>query len=168
MESILQPNSKSLERKILILGGMGGVGKTQMAVAYAKRHRTSYTSIFWLNAKSETTLTSSLRLSARRILPLGAESRYDDNQIRNHVSTWLSQLENTRWLLIFDNYDEPEQYRLTEYYPYVSHGSIIITTRRPECINGEMIKVRPMEKREDSLNILRTRSGRQDIQSSEP
>ena len=167
MENILLPNSNSLEQRVLILGGMGGIGKTQLAITYAHRHRTSYTSIFWLNANSETTLTGSLRLVARRILPPNAESRCDNDQVWIHVSTWLSQLENSRWLLIFDNYDEPDQYSITKYYPYVSHGSIIITTRLPERLNGEKIRVQPVAKLEDSLHILETRSGRKDIQSGD-
>jgi hypothetical protein len=50
MENILQP--KSPDRRVLILGGMGGIGKTQLTINYAKQHRDSYSSIFWLNATS--------------------------------------------------------------------------------------------------------------------
>jgi Cdc6-like AAA superfamily ATPase len=105
---VLQPQSDSSEQMVLILGGMGGIGKTQLAIAYAKRHHTSYTSIFWLNAKSERTLKVSLQTLARRILPLNEERRCDDEEIQVSVARWLSEQENTRWLLAFDNYDEPE------------------------------------------------------------
>jgi DNA replication protein DnaC len=56
--------TQSREQRRLILGGMGGIGKTQLAIAYAKRHCGSYESIFWLNAVSEFALKTSLRSMA--------------------------------------------------------------------------------------------------------
>jgi NB-ARC domain len=167
MENALQPKSKSPNRRVLILGGMGGIGKTQLAVTYAKRHRSSYSSVFWLNATSESTLNSSLRGVANRILPPETVSKLDDDKLRVQVSNWLSELDNTRWLLILDNYDDPDQYQIAEYYPSVAHGSVIITTRQPRRVNGKQVKVESMTKADDSLAILATRSGRPNIQSSE-
>src|SRR5690349_8834610 len=71
MESILQPQTDSTgsNRKVLILGGMGGIGKTQLAITYAKRRGHLYSSVFWLNAKTEATLNISLRGVANRIIP---------------------------------------------------------------------------------------------------
>jgi len=165
MESILQPRSNSPDstRKVLILGGMGGIGKTQLAITYAKRHRHSYSSIFWLNATTEATLNNSLRAVANRILPPEAVSKLDNDQVWIHVSNWLSKLDNTRWLLIFDNHDDPDQYEITKYHPSVAHGSIIITTRQPDRVNGGKIKVQSMAKEEESLRILATRSGRDNV-----
>jgi hypothetical protein len=165
MENILLSNSNHSTRKVLILGGMGGIGKTRLAIKYAKQHCTSYSSVFWLNATSESALNSSLRDVANRILPPATVSKLDDDQLRIQVLNWLSELDNTRWLLILDNYDNPDQYNLTKYYPSVAHGSIIITTRQPRRINGEQVKVESMTKVSDILAILATRSGRQAIQS---
>jgi NB-ARC domain len=165
MEVILLPNSHLLTRKVLILGGMGGIGKTQLAIAYAKQHHTSYSSIFWLNATSESALTTSLRRLAPQILPVETVDQLDDDQLWTQISLWHSKLENTRWLLIFDNYDDPNQYQIEQYYPYVAHGSIIITTRQPDRVNGYPIRVPLMTNNEDSLNILATRSGRADVSS---
>src|SRR4051794_31427238 len=88
MESILQPQAASSgsTRKVLILGGMGGIGKTQVAITYAKRHRHSYSSIFWLNANTEATLNSSLHAVANRILPPETVSKLDNDQVWVHVS----------------------------------------------------------------------------------
>ena len=164
MEKILQPKSKSPNRRVLILGGMGGVGKTQLAINYAKQHRDSYSSIFWLNAASEATLNSSLRVVANRILLPATVGKLDDDQLRIEVLNWLSELENF-WLLILDNYDDPDEYKITKYYSSVAHGSIIITTEQPRQINGKQVKVEVMTDVNDSLAILATRSGRSNIKS---
>jgi hypothetical protein len=88
-----------------------------------------------------------------------------DDQLWTQISLWLSELENSRWLLIFDNYDDPNQYQIEQYYPFVAHGSIIITTGQPDGVNGYQIKVQSITNDEDSLNILATRSGRADVSS---
>jgi len=43
----------SSTRSTVVLHGLGGVGKTQLALAYAKRHIEKYTATFWLNANDE-------------------------------------------------------------------------------------------------------------------
>src|SRR6476646_3866571 len=69
IKTVLLSDPESLDRKVLVLGGMGGIGKTQMAIRYAKRHHTSYSSVFWMNATSESALRTSLRRLAPQILP---------------------------------------------------------------------------------------------------
>ena len=162
MENILLSHSNYSTRKVLILGGMGGIGKTQLAITYAKRHSSSYSSAFWLNASSKTALLTSLRRLAPQILP-EAGDRLNDEAILIQVSAWLSQLDNNRWLLIFDNYDDPDQFNIREYYPSVAHGSIIVTTRQRDRVNGEEIHLQPMAQEEESLRILATRSGRDNM-----
>jgi hypothetical protein len=165
MKTILLSDLDSSDRKVLVVGGMGGIGKTQIAIRYAKRHHTSYSSVFWINATTESALRISLRRLAPQILPGETVDQLDDDQLWVQISLWLSKLENSRWLLIFDNYDDPNQCQIEQYYPFVAHGSIIITTRQPDCVNGYQIKVRSMTNDEDSLNILATRSGRPGVSS---
>jgi hypothetical protein len=161
----IQSNSPGSIRKVLILGGMGGIGKTQLAISYAKRHRHSYSSVFWLNANDEATLHNSVRTIANRIFPPETVSRLEDDQVWVYVSNWLSKTDNTQWLLIFDNYDDPGQYQIEKYYPSVDQGSIIITTQRPEQVNGEKIKIGSMTIESDGLAILATRSKRSNVES---
>jgi hypothetical protein len=167
IEKILQPQSDSLGliRRVLILGGMGGIGKTQLAIIYAKRHRTSYSSVFWLNAGSEMAMNTSLRVLANRIILPKTVGKLEDDTLWAHVTNWLSEPENHRWLLIFDNYDDPDQYDIKKYYPPATHGSIIVTSRQPRRLNGGQIKIESMKKVDDSLQVLATRSGRADISS---
>jgi ATP/maltotriose-dependent transcriptional regulator MalT len=68
-------------RRTVVLHGLGGVGKTQLTIAYAKRHRDNYSAIFWLNIKDEDSLRQSFAKVVKQIM-------------RNHPSTgWLSNVD---------------------------------------------------------------------------
>ena len=55
------------QREVVLLCGLGGIGKTQLAVAFLKRHRDIYSAVFWLNGKNEDTLKQSKRLCNKSI-----------------------------------------------------------------------------------------------------
>ena len=55
-------------RRTIVLHGLGGIGKTQLTVAYAKRHKESYLAVFWLNIKDEDSLKQSFAKVAKQIL----------------------------------------------------------------------------------------------------
>lgn len=101
-------------RRIVILHGLGGIGKTHLAMAYAKRRSDSYSAIFWLNIKDESSLKRSFAHVARQILREHPSARWlssvdmkDLDDIVDAVKAWLSLANNTRWLMIYDNYDNP-------------------------------------------------------------
>ena len=52
-----------ISRSAVVLHGLGGIGKTQLAIEYVRRHKGKYMAIFWLNTNDE----FSLRLSFRGI-----------------------------------------------------------------------------------------------------
>lgn len=164
MEDILTPSQHSQGQRRVVLGGMGGIGKTQLAIAYAMRHNALYDSIFWLNATSEITLKSSLVSIAECILEAAVYEKLSQEQAFLRVRQWLSQPRNTKWLLIYDNYDDPELFDLQQYCPSTTHGSIVITTRLPDRISGQQILVQPLEDISDSLRILESTSQRIGVQ----
>ncbi|KAF3481566.1 kinesin light chain [Arthroderma uncinatum] len=165
MKRILEPEDNPREQRRLVLGGAGGMGKTQLAIAYAKRYRTLYTSIFWLNTATETTLKDSFRLIAKNIFDIQDPDILEPDQTIVSICRWLSDAENTQWLLIFDNYDDPNQFKIEQYYPLASHGAIIVTTRRPDLVAGRTVQMQPLKDIGDSLMILQTRSQRQNTTS---
>jgi GTPase SAR1 family protein len=168
MKEILKPGIRSQEQRRLVLGGMGGIGKTQLAISYAKHHRHDYESVFWLNATSEATLKDSFRTGAEAVFDVQDTGVLEGEQILIHIRGWLSDKNNSLWLLIFDNYDNPEQFEIEKYYPPASHGAIIVTTRLPHLVTGRTIRIRPLQKIEDSLEILQTRSQRENVTSGMP
>ncbi|KAJ5344404.1 TPR repeat protein [Penicillium brevicompactum] len=161
----LHPDPMAQKQRRLVLGGMGGIGKTQLAIAYAESGRGSYTSGFWLNAVSEASLKDSFRLIASIIFDVEDPGVLEDKEIVRRVHQWLSTPKNTGWLLIFDNYDDPDQFRIDNYYPPASHGAIVVTSRRPGDVSGGTLDIKPFQNIEDSLAILQTRSKRENVQS---
>jgi hypothetical protein len=51
--------------QIVILHGLGGIGKRKLSIRYAKRHKNSYLAIFWLNIKDNDSLKQSFTKAAR-------------------------------------------------------------------------------------------------------
>lgn len=163
MQTYLEAESKSTSPRCLVLGGVGGIGKTQLALKYAECHQDLYDSVFWLNASSGATLNLSFREIAEDVFQGQDFDSFEDKQIQIAIRQWLSDQNNGRWLLVCDNYDEPNAYDIKTYYPRGGFGSIIVTTRSPEQVNGHRIRVCPLIDVEDSLAILETRSGRKDV-----
>lgn len=88
---------------------------------------------------------------------------------------WLSLPENTRWLLVYDNYDTPKlaghagagTVDVQQYMSYSDHGSIVITTRSAEVDLGASVHVKKLSKDEDGLAILSYASRRPNLEAGE-
>lgn len=126
-----QSDKKPQEQLSFAIYGLGGAGKTQTALQYAVRTRYKYTSgVFFFNADSLTTLTTDFdRVSD--LLELGGGFSKADA-----VKQWLSRAENQDWLLILDNADDLDSVRVAKYFPIVSWGHIIVTTRDQAAIGN--------------------------------
>ncbi len=70
IEHNLLPMSAPNRRKTHILHGLGGIGKTQLALAYTRKHQETYSAILWLNGNSKDTLLQSLAAFVKR-MPTG-------------------------------------------------------------------------------------------------
>ena len=103
-------------RKTAVVHGLGGMGKTQLALAYAQRHKDEYSAVFWVNSKDVDTLKQGYASAARRVyrehpslvhLKAVVEGS-DPDEAAEAVKRWLSSAGNDRWLVIYDNYDTPK------------------------------------------------------------
>jgi hypothetical protein len=107
--------SHGRNRRTVVVHGLGGIGKTQLAAAYAKRHYTNYSAIFWLNVRDKTSLKQGYMRMAQRILRehptvidmKNAVKSGDLDEAVQAVKQWLDMPKNDRWLIIYDNYDSP-------------------------------------------------------------
>src|SRR3712207_4690080 len=105
------------------LYGLGGVGKTQLALEYAHRFAADYDLVWWIDAEQPALVSNGLaRLAARLGLP--AQSTVADT-----VDSLLAELRSMqRWLLVFDNAERPQD--LASYLPH-GPGHVIVTSRQP-------------------------------------
>ena len=138
--------SESDSLRQFALCGLGGLGKTEIALEFALQHKGDYDAIFWVRADTVAKLNECYNdISVK----LGLQ---DPSEDKNHVvgreilKDWLSSPKkgaiNTddalkssstssaeaEWLIIFDNADDP--YLLTDHWPQGT-GSVLITSRDP-------------------------------------
>ena len=107
------------------LTGLGGMGKTQIALEYCYRNRDDYLYTFWVLSDSDASIQSSFRGIAG-LLNLPISNTDDSTTIVKKVNKWLQ--DNERWLLVFDNADD-SSVKVSKYFPKSGDGDIIITSR---------------------------------------
>ncbi|RAQ59958.1 kinesin light chain [Aspergillus flavus] len=168
----LHPSSQGGQRKQqqqqrLAIGGIGGVGKTQIALTYAQTPHASYETVLWFNAATEISLKNSFATAAGLIFGSRVSQSLEGNEAVRRTREWLSDPDNSKWLLIFDNYDNPSDFKLDSYYPPAAHGAIIITTRQADQVTGRtaLLNIKPFQSVDNSLTILQTRSKRGNLVS---
>jgi tetratricopeptide (TPR) repeat protein len=133
------------------ISGLGGIGKTQVAIEYAYRYRTDYQAVLWVLAGSQDALVASC-LSLARLLDLPEKDEQDHREIVSGVRKWLQ--DHAAWLLILDNADDIEIVR--DFFPPTPQGHLLITTRAQALgRTTKAIKVDAMTPDEGALFLLR-------------
>ena len=146
---------------VCALRGLGGVGKTRLALEYAHRHRHAYDLVAWIRAEDAGTIDADLAALAA---PLGlpeAAAPEDHRRIRA-VRDWLES--HDHWLLVLDNVVEPRTIR--SYLPRNGAGHVLITSRHQswhELARSVDVDV-PSE--DEAVELLLDRSGSDDAESA--
>jgi tetratricopeptide (TPR) repeat protein len=136
--------------RIQAISGLGGIGKTQLALEYAYRHRNEYQTVLWANADARESLVSEY-VALATFLELPEREAQDQGMIVEAVKYWLDT--HDRWLLILDNADDVAMAR--DFLPQARKGHILLTTRA--SAQGTVawgIGVDPMEETEAALFLL--------------
>ncbi|KAJ7641796.1 P-loop containing nucleoside triphosphate hydrolase protein [Roridomyces roridus] len=108
------------KRRIFVLHGLGGSGKTQVALKFLESIN-GFTKRFFVNASSPEALkTSFMNIAISQSFGKTPEAGFQ----------WLIS-EDKEWTLLFDNADDPKL-KLSPFFPQCTHGNIIITSRNPQ------------------------------------
>src|SRR5271170_1241301 len=85
------------------LFGLGGIGKTQIALEFVYRSQTSYCRIYWISAVTEESLLDGYeKIGKRANIHIASDSK--PVAVAEHVLLWLKKTPN--WLLVVDNLDD--------------------------------------------------------------
>jgi hypothetical protein len=135
--------------------GMGGVGKTSLAIEYAHRFRSLYAGVCWCPAETRTGLLSAL---ANLAVTLGAATTKEAD-VENAAKAALRRLAKQRatWLLVYDNVTAPD--RIADLLP--SAGARVLITARfsdwSEFAEEVQLGVLPLR---EAIGFLQCRTGR--------
>ena len=107
--------------------GMGGVGKTQLALKYSLEFRDRYAGVWWLRAETDTTLQLDALACCRLVGAAFGEGEPPGLALKR----WLGQVEPgaAPWLLVFDNAEDPAALRPN--LPDRGGHHVLITSRNP-------------------------------------
>ncbi|MEU9961296.1 FxSxx-COOH system tetratricopeptide repeat protein [Streptomyces sp. NPDC050982] len=143
------------------LHGMGGVGKSQLALEYIYMHQQDYKVICWIPAERESLILTALAgLAARlRLTPAGHDgvgAPAANTAVPAVLEALRTGVPYDKWLLVFDNAENVEAVR--SYFPANGPGKIIVTSRNRDW--GRVATPLPVNvfEREESVQLLQKRS----------
>ncbi|MEU0304110.1 FxSxx-COOH system tetratricopeptide repeat protein [Streptomyces sp. NPDC006175] len=136
------------------LYGLGGVGKTQVALEYVHRFMADYDLVWWISSEQIDDVVASLAELAVRLGAQGGDDMAAASQ--EAVDLLRRGVPSERWLLVFDNADDPE--RLSRYFPQGGSGHILVTSRNQSWSqHGDALPV-DVFLREESIEHLQRRA----------
>jgi tetratricopeptide (TPR) repeat protein len=106
------------------VSGLGGVGKTQLALEYAYRYYQDYDVVLWTRADTQEALISGFVVFAI-LLQLPEQEERDQLKVMQAVKRWLTS--HAGWLLLLDNADDLTLVR--DFLPPAGRGHTLLTTR---------------------------------------
>lgn len=147
----------------IILQGMGGQGKTQLALQFCIQNRDRagkndqkskrYRAIFWVDATSETAARRSFLRIYELVKSPGTILNDEDAQIQHAKQTiqgWTFP-----WLFVFDNYDKPSEFQsIRNYMPIGHEGAVLVTSRHEDSAYvGKVLNV-PALSQAEAVELL--------------
>jgi tetratricopeptide (TPR) repeat protein len=120
LQTRLQAPEATVRR--VVLTGLGGVGKTSVAVEYVYRHQADYDLVWCVNGEQPASLFADLAALAGH---LGLAPDAPQHEQIAALRSWLEH--QPRWLVVLDNVDTPEA--VAEWLPRSTTGHVLLTSR---------------------------------------
>jgi hypothetical protein len=140
------------------LYGMGGVGKTRLAVEYVHRHHTEYERIWWIDAEQPAVIRQQL---ASLVTDFGPAAEGPGDPVDRVLAAMSTGTPFTRWLLVMDNAAAPE-----DVVPYIPSllgvpgglGHVLVTSRHSGWAERVHALHLDVFTRDESIGFLRHRT----------
>ncbi|WP_166427197.1 FxSxx-COOH system tetratricopeptide repeat protein [Nonomuraea mesophila] len=136
------------------LQGLGGVGKTQLAIEYAWQYRDHYDLVWWVSADQPLLVPSVLAGMTQALNLPPASSTGVEQATQSVLRTLESGTPYRRWLVIFDNAEEPDY--IKDFIPR-GPGHVLITSRNSRWSDHEPTIEVDVFRREESVAFLQRR-----------
>jgi tetratricopeptide (TPR) repeat protein len=145
------------------INGMGGIGKTQIAVYYSYEFAKEYDLVYWIRSETDASLTADYE-ALTQSLQLPVKTKAEQLVYVNIVNSWLGSTDK-KWLLVFDNVESQE--KIEKLLPLKGNGHILITSQNPNWKElGQDSKVQPFSN-EVAKEFLRKRIGEKGLDHSD-
>jgi CO dehydrogenase nickel-insertion accessory protein CooC1/tetratricopeptide (TPR) repeat protein len=142
----------------VVLEGLGGVGKTQVAMEYVHRFKTDYDVVWWLDCGQPQFIDASLAdlgTRLRKLMAIAVPTSANAAEVAHLVIDLLAEgKEVPRWLLVFDNADDLDAVR-----PFLPEagGDVLITSRIGDWTDYARTLPLDVFSRDESVDHLRKR-----------
>lgn len=142
-------HTKPMSLRSVIVSGPGGCGKTELAHQFISRYRDEYDVVILATADDETRMSQQYDSIAAKLGLLSLVDKPTPDECREALKSWFknpigidsfqhesqssSSSSNERtltWLLVLDNVDE--WLTIEPFWPFKGHGSVLVTSRRPD------------------------------------
>ncbi|MET7893098.1 tetratricopeptide repeat protein [Streptomyces mirabilis] len=107
------------------MSGLGGIGKSTLALHFAHTYQSDYTAVWWIDAETPETITESMAQLTTRVNPGTDTSTAPSTALAEWALAWLET--HPGWLLVFDNATHPDH--LAPHLARLAGGDHLITSR---------------------------------------
>ncbi|WP_164494164.1 tetratricopeptide repeat protein [Streptomyces sp. ADI97-07] len=155
---------RGAELSVCVISGLGGIGKSELALQYAESRRREATLIWWINSENADRAMEGIAELGHRVTPASDEMSSDEAV--NLAINWLSR--NSNWLLILDNLDEPSSVH-SLLANVQGAGQLLLTTRRNLRWPGvcEVIQLEELSQ-DESVELVKRITGFRDADEEAP
>ncbi|CUS13409.1 unnamed protein product, partial [Tuber aestivum] len=153
IESIKEICKGSAHNRVA-LHGLGGCGKTQIALEHVYRHSSEgRCHVFWVQGSGVLKFTEGFKAIAQHVRGSQVGTEKDEEELLRRAKTWLEGPESGDWILVIDNADNEADFigstsPISKFVPQGREGTVLFTTRSRQVAIRQGCKIIKVDKME--------------------